>query len=1329
MLFLASLCIASPSLASVAFRGAASSSNSGAAIAFRAAGTVDSDSGSTSNITPGLPAGTAAGDLLIAVVESRDNVALSMTGWNLLFNQNGGNAGHQAAIFWRIATGADPNTITHPNGGDVVIGRILGFSGVDTTNPFETLPLAAGNSSYNASTTTTTSGAQTTTNATAMLVFTAHFGNDFVGTPTTPAGFNAAFVNETTTGNNASIAAFYQVQATAGAKGPVSFNWASGGATVAAATHGVLFALRPNAGVLRINKPTGTSVGDVMIASVAVTPSTAIVTAPVGWNLVRQVTQAGATTSTLLTYSRVTGTGEPTNYAWSLTAHSGTVGGIMSFHGVDASNPIDDQLGNATPAAGTSVNHVASSVTTTLDDGMLVTIHELASSSSWTPPAGPPAMTEAVDIASLTVGNAAGISMEMNYEPRSTAGATGTRTATASANADRGATQSISLKPLPLICFTDSFTGPDNASPGPDWVASSVSGTFGAPRIVGNRLRLTNASATVSTMASLQRLFPGAGNRIEVEFDHFAYGGSGADGVAVTLSDSAVTPTPGAFGGSLGYAQKSNPGSDCTVPGGCPGFAGGWIGVGIDEYGNFSTNTEGRVGGGGARINDSVSIRGSGSGQSGYTFHAGTGTLAPGIDLAGATPAPGYRYRVIVDHSNAVNAYVSVERDVGAGYTFLIPAYDAKMRAGQANVPANWLLSYTGSTGGLNNIHEIDNLSICAATQTPISGIHHFEITVGTSASTCASQNVTIVAKDSANNTLTSYTGTINITTSTLHGDWSVSAPRTVNNGTADDGAATYTFTAGDAGSVVLNFTNTHADDLTIYVTDAAAPSTSSATATPISFRDSAFVVTPDPIQIAGRNQAVTITLYTRLGASCTPDTNYSGSKNLDAWLTLDPQDPGGTLPTLNGVSLPTLAPASSPVSNNIPSVTFTGGVATVTLATIDIGKYILNVRDDTRLYASAVDLGGASTSITTRPWLYVSVPGNQFADTLGGNVFTSAGTNFTATVTGVLWQSVDDDNVVNGDGIPDADADLSDNTVATRFAWPTTLSPVAPITPSSGIPGTLDRASGGNTVAQIGFTSGAATTADWRYSEVGSFTMAATANNFLNSGINISTTNNVVGRFRPHHFNVAYTPACALGVFTYSGQPFFARVTAYSQLGNVTLNYDHDLGFAKTTTLLVNGVDTANLTNKTFDGSTNPLEFNDGVASRADVTYTFPAKETAPLVPSVLPLPPVTPLGASDGEVSSATGIEPQIHIRSGRLLIQNAFGSELLDLAVPMRVQYYDGNGWATNTLDACSGITLSPLSYVAGGTLVLGDTCVQDSGVGAGLSLQGCGAPGPV
>jgi MSHA biogenesis protein MshQ len=1288
--------------AAVTFRGAATAASTGSTIGYGGDGAAASRN-NCGSITPALPAGIVSGDLLIATVTSGAQPTLAMAGWSTLFLASSTTT-ETAAIYWRVATGSDSNTITQSGTCNVLIARISRFTGVDTSQPFQTAPLAAGNYSYqNAA--TVTSGSVTTTFSGAMVVFTAHSTDD--DTYGALTGFTQAYNSTTTTGNDAAIALYYATQATAGTAGPYSVTKNRGSDP----NHGTVFALRPAAPTLSINRPAGTVTGDVMMASVTINPSAVTITPPVGWTLIRETVQGSATTSRLATYYRVAGVGEPASYVWSFSAsHAGAAGGITSFSGVDNVTPFDAEAGSATASA---LAHAAPSVTTTLTNGMLLTAHAYASSGTWTPPGG---MTEAVDVASLTPNNASGISLEMNYEVRPTAGTTGTRTATASANADRGATQSISLKPLPLICYTDNFNRADGP-PGPDWDASHVSGTFGDPVIFNNRLRMTNASGGAATRATLQRLFPAAGNRIEVEFDDFAYGGSGADGIAITFSDAAVTPVAGAFGGSLGYAQKSNPGSDCTVPGGCPGFAGGWLGVGIDEYGNFSNPTEGRSGGPGQRA-DAVTVRGSGSGMTGYLYHTTTGTLTPGIDQGGATPAPGYRYRIIIDHSNSTNAFVSVERDTGSGYTTLISPYDAKAQAGQANVPISWLLSYTGSTGGATNIHEIDNLSVCAATQTPISGIHHFDITVSPTLSTCQATTVTITAKDVNNNTLTGYTGAVSILTSSSHGDWFGAVNGTLDNGASyppgdDNGAATYTFVPADNGAVTLSFWNTHADDLAVIVTDPTVPSSSTTSAT-MSFRNSGFVVVPSPAQsptkvIAGRPQNFAVTLT---GAGCAPDTNYTGNKNLDVWLTRDPLDPNFTnptppAPTISGVSVPTGAPASNPGSNNLTNVPFAGGVATLTLATTDVGRYVLNVRDDTRLYANAVDLGGASSSITVGPWLYATVAGNPGNNSSGGAVLTSAGTSFSATVRGIQWQAADD---LNNDGVPDVGANLSNNPITPSYAWATTLSSASPYTPAAGTLGTL--ANGG--IAQASFSGGSATTTAPYYNEVGSFTIQATATDYLNasgSGVDFSTAFGVVGRFQPAYFDLSFVPGCPAGAFTYggvlpapsiAGQPFSVTVTARTVQGATPANYHSAYGFAKDTTISIAGNATG-LFNNTLTAAVGANGFSNGTATTDTINYRFAAKETAPLTPSVFPAPPVTSLRAVDADTPSVSSVDStgkQVDIRSGRVQLQNAFGSELVALSMPVQVQYFKDTtaGWVLNGADSCTSIASIALSSPA-------------------------------
>ena len=59
-------------------------------------------------------------------------------------------------------------------------------------------------------------------------------------------------------------------------------------------------------------------------------------------------------------------------------------------------------------------------------------------------------------------------------------------------------------------------------------------------------------------------------------------------------------------------------------------------------------------------------------------------------------------------------------------YTTVVAPFDAYVvNPAQAAVPVNWQISFTGSTGGSTNIHEIGNLKVCAQTLPPAHRQHH----------------------------------------------------------------------------------------------------------------------------------------------------------------------------------------------------------------------------------------------------------------------------------------------------------------------------------------------------------------------------------------------------------------------------------------------------------------------------------------------------------------------------------------------------------------------------------------------------------------------------
>jgi hypothetical protein len=268
----------------------------------------------------------------------------------------------------------------------------------------------------------------------------------------------------------------------------------------------------------------------------------------------------------------------------------------------------------------------------------------------------------------------------------------------------------ISAQVTAPICYQDDFETPLDA----DWRTLYSSGGF-SPQIVDGRLRLTPDQTYIATAVTKDYEFRSQENLIIVEFTQYAWGGCdgagsgdyGADGITAVLYDSAVgaSPTPGALGGSMGYAQKT----------GTDGFEGGWLGLGIDEYGNFANPTEGRIGGPGFTTN-AVSIRGDGSGTSGYEFLAGTAALTPALaDKAATSPQPGHKYRMTTDARDPNHLYITLERDIndGNGYQLIINQFDAKdAQYNQMTTPDFVRFALTAGTGTGCNNHEIDDLTV-----------------------------------------------------------------------------------------------------------------------------------------------------------------------------------------------------------------------------------------------------------------------------------------------------------------------------------------------------------------------------------------------------------------------------------------------------------------------------------------------------------------------------------------------------------------------------------------------------------------------------------------
>ena len=230
-------------------------------------------------------------------------------------------------------------------------------------------------------------------------------------------------------------------------------------------------------------------------------------------------------------------------------------------------------------------------------------------------------------------------------------------------------------------------------------------------------LRLTDAS-TFQAGYVIDKVGFSSQAGFTISFEFFSYGGNGADGFSVFLVDADQPSTGfriGATGGALGYAQRSiTPIAD--------GVSRGYIGIGIDEFGNYANGSEGRVGGYANTTDNTVfpnavSIRGAGDGSSttDYPYLTGTGANALGFPLAVTTPRA---------QSGAVD-YRRAFIDVVASGTAPNQIYKITVRIQHGNQvstavenftvnrpPERLRLGFAGSTGSLTNIHEIRNLNI-----------------------------------------------------------------------------------------------------------------------------------------------------------------------------------------------------------------------------------------------------------------------------------------------------------------------------------------------------------------------------------------------------------------------------------------------------------------------------------------------------------------------------------------------------------------------------------------------------------------------------------------
>jgi uncharacterized repeat protein (TIGR01451 family) len=219
-------------------------------------------------------------------------------------------------------------------------------------------------------------------------------------------------------------------------------------------------------------------------------------------------------------------------------------------------------------------------------------------------------------------------------------------------------------------------------------------------------LRLTSSAGNQKGHAIYNTAFP-TPLGFEVDFEFASWGGTGADGISMFLFDGATTNFQiGDFGGALGYCQGYN-----SAPG---GLSNAYVGIGLDEFGNFSSSADRCITGGPGVRPDAIAIRGPGNGAIGYNYLAGTNTLTPGIDSPGgaARPLPSAYYRRVsmVVQPNGVGGYQAFVRWItvqNGAFVQVIAPFNLPSAP-----PPTLKIGFASSSGGSTNFHEIRNVKV-----------------------------------------------------------------------------------------------------------------------------------------------------------------------------------------------------------------------------------------------------------------------------------------------------------------------------------------------------------------------------------------------------------------------------------------------------------------------------------------------------------------------------------------------------------------------------------------------------------------------------------------
>lgn len=445
----------------------------------------------------------------------------------------------------------------------------------------------------------------------------------------------------------------------------------------------------------------------------------------------------------------------------------------------------------------------------------------------------------------------------------------------------------------------------------------------------------------------------------------------------------------------------------------------------------------------------------------------------------------------------------------------------------------------------------------------PDFGANALQITHDGSGIYCSSEVIGVQAIDAAADVVASYASNITLDTGSGQGNWSVSVGSgTLIDAVADDGLATYSFAAADAGEAWFSLSYpAGAPILDIEVFESGQPGIRDTDLEgPLTFSPTGFTVTsgalsnppPSPVSDPLLSTTAGAEFNVYLAAFGTTDDDpvcgiiedYNSVVPVDMWQdTIEPVT-ASVSASINGTAI-----SQSSATATTQNISFTAGQAVVIAKYKDVGRLRLNFQEDS--------LSGATDSFVSRPAnlaiidvTSASGAANPAAVSLAEPGFVAAGEAFRVTVDAL-----------------DAEGDLTPSYGAESSPEGILVSAVNVVLPIGGRLGVADDGvlANGDAFSPQGLA-GRFVNVDAIYDEVGSINLQAEVRDgsYLGTGNVTGIISGVVGRFYPSYFElVSSSLDTQCTGFSYMSAPTVLvglDVQARNQNGFTVTNYDAGL-------------------------------------------------------------------------------------------------------------------------------------------------------------------------